>query len=71
MNVEEVAEAKADFAKGWAWAEYDPSKSSPEKLVDAINENTAFEAKLPEKTEKKKNEVSKKPSFRIDPISCC
>ena len=66
-----MAEAKADFAKGSAWAKYDPSKTSPEKLVEAINENTSFEAKLPEKTEKKEKEDSKGPSFRIDPMPCC
>lgn len=56
MNVEGVSEAKADWEKGWAWARYDPSKTSPEKLVEAVNENTAFEAKLPEKDDKKKRE---------------
>lgn len=55
-NVEGCEEAKADWEKGWAWAKYDPSKTSPEKLVEAVNENTAFEAKLPEKDKKKEKE---------------
>ncbi len=49
--MEGCEEAKADWEKGWAWAKYDPDKTSPEKLVKAINENTAFEASLPEKSE--------------------
>jgi copper chaperone CopZ len=47
-----VEEAKADFAEGLAWAKYDPEKTSPEEIVEAVNENTAFEAKLPEKEKK-------------------
>ena len=49
--MEGCEEAKADWEKGWAWAKYDPTKTNPEKLANAINENTAFEASLPEKTE--------------------
>lgn len=71
LGVEGVAEAKADFAKGWAWAKYDPNKTSPEKLVEAINENTAFEAKLPEKPRRKSKEDSDSHGLRIDPIPCC
>jgi hypothetical protein len=52
MKVDGVQEAKADFRKDWAWAKYDPGKTSPEKLVKAINDNTSFKAKLPEKTKK-------------------
>lgn len=54
-----MVEAKADWEKDWAWARYDPAKTSPEKLVEAINEDTAFEARLPEKSE---NEVSLPPA---------
>ena len=46
-------EAKVDWEKGWAWAKYDPDKTNPEELVQAINENTAFEAKLPENAKNK------------------
>ena len=46
MKVEGVKEAKADYQKGAAWAKYDPSKTSPEKLVDAINKSTPFRASL-------------------------
>lgn len=54
MKLDGVKEAKADHQKNWAWAKYDPGKVSPEKLVDAINQNTSFKAKLPpEKQEKK------------------
>ena len=49
--MEGCEEAKADWEKGWAWAKYDPDKTNPEELVKAINDNTAFEASLPEKTE--------------------
>ena len=35
------------LGKGLAWAKYDPDKTSPEELVKAVNENTAFEAKRP------------------------
>jgi copper chaperone CopZ len=52
-NVEGCEEAKADWEKGWAWARYDPSKTSPEKLVEAVNENTAFEAELRKKEKKR------------------
>ena len=52
-KVEGCEEAKADWEKGWAWARYDPSKTSPEELVEAVNENTAFEAELPKKDEKR------------------
>jgi copper chaperone CopZ len=52
-SVEGCEEAKADWEKGWAWAKYDPKKTSPEKLVEAINKKTAFQAALPKTTEKK------------------
>ena len=52
MKVEGVEDAKADFEKNWAWAKYEPEKTSPQTLVEAVNENTAFEAKLPDKKEK-------------------
>ena len=51
MKVDGVKEAKADYQKNWAWARYDPSKVTPEKLVDAIYTSTRFKAKLP-KTER-------------------
>ena len=54
LNVQGCEEAKADWEKGWAWAKYDPEKTHPEELVKAINENTAFEAELSKKTEKRK-----------------
>lgn len=50
MNVEGCEEAKADWETGWAWAKYDPDRTDPEELVQAINENTPFHASLPEKT---------------------
>jgi hypothetical protein len=52
--VEGCEHAKADWEKGRAWASYDPDKTNPEELIQAINENTAFEAKLPEKSENQK-----------------
>ena len=67
--MEGCEEAKADWEKGWAWAKYDPDKTNPEELVRAINDNTAFEAKLPEKSENKDKEDSN--SFRFDPMPCC
>jgi hypothetical protein len=66
MKVEGCKEAKADWEKGWAWAKYDPDKTIPEELVKAINENTAFEAKLNEK-EKKKEKYDSVP-LRFDPM---
>ena len=66
MNVEGCEEAKADWEKGWAWAKYDPAKTNPEALVKAINDNTAFEAKLPEKEKKKEKDDSK--PLRFDPV---
>jgi hypothetical protein len=66
MKVEGCEDAKADWEKGWAWAQYDPEKTNPEDLVKAINENTAFEAKLPEKSKKKEKDDSDSHSFRID-----
>ncbi len=69
MNVEGCEEAKADWEKGWAWAKYDPDKTNPEELVKAINENTAFEASLPKKTENEEEDASN--SFRIDSMPCC
>jgi len=48
--VEGCEDAKVDWEKGRAWASYDPDKTNPQELVQAINENTAFEAKLPEKS---------------------
>jgi len=71
MKVEGCEDAKADWEKGWAWAKYDPEKTNPEELVKAINENTAFEAKLPEKSRKKEKDDSDSDSFRIDPRPCC
>ena len=50
-KVDGCEEAKADWEKGRAWAKYDPDKTNPQELVKAINENTAFEASLPEQTE--------------------
>ena len=58
-NVEGCQEAKADWEKRWAWAKYDPHKTNPEELVKAINDNTAFEAKLPEKSELQKKGVKR------------
>lgn len=52
MKVDGCEEAKADWEKGWAWAKYDPARTSPEELVKAINENTPFEASVPEKEKK-------------------
>jgi hypothetical protein len=54
MKVEGVKEAKADHQKNWAWARYGPSKVTPEKLVEAINNTThrgqqKFKAILPSK----------------------
>ena len=46
MKVEGVKEAKADHEKGTAWAKYDATKTSPEKLVEAINKATRFRASL-------------------------
>ena len=45
-SVEGCEEATADWEKGWAWAKYDPEKTSPEELVEAINEKTSFHASL-------------------------
>jgi len=56
MNAEGCEEAKADWEKDWAWAKYDPDKTNPEELVKAINENTAFEAKLSEKEKKRQKD---------------
>ncbi len=69
MNVEGCEEANADWEKGWAWAKYDRDKTNPEELVKAINENTAFEASLPNKSEGKQEDESN--SFRIDSMPCC
>jgi hypothetical protein len=71
MKVEGCEDAKADWKKGWAWAKYDPEKTSPEELVKAFNENTVFQAKLPEKSKKKEKNDSGSGSFRIDPRPCC
>jgi hypothetical protein len=71
MNVEGCEEAKADWEKGWAWAKYDPDKTNPEALVKAINENTPFEAKLPEKKKMKEKDDSDSHALRFDPVSCC
>jgi len=61
MKVEGCKEAKADWEKNWAWAEYDPEKTTPEELVKAINENTRFEAELSEKPSEK-GDSQKEPS---------
>lgn len=71
MNVEGCEEAKADWEKGWAWAKYDPDKTNPEALVKAINENTAFEAKLPEKEKKKDSSSEQRELLRFEPMPCC
>ena len=52
MKVEGCEDAKADWKKGWAWAKYDPGKTNPDELVKAVNDNTAFEASLPEDDKK-------------------
>jgi copper chaperone CopZ len=49
MKVEGVQEAGADFEKSTAWAKYDPAKTSPQNLVEAVNKNTRFKASLPRK----------------------
>jgi len=71
LKVEGCVEAKVDWEKGWAWAKYDPDKTNPEELVQAINENTAFEAKLPENAKNKEKDDSDSHSFRIEPMRCC
>ena len=48
MQVDGVEEARADHVKARAWAKYDPSKTTPEKLVEAVNSKTTFQASLPE-----------------------
>ncbi|MBI4474928.1 MAG: hypothetical protein HY646_19830 [Acidobacteria bacterium] len=47
MKVPGVIEAKADHERKWAWAKYDPAKTTPDKLVEAINKNTNFKASSP------------------------
>ena len=54
MNVEGCVEAKADWEKGWAWAKYDPARTNPEALAKAINDDTAFEARVPERDKRKR-----------------
>lgn len=53
MKVDGVKEAKAEFEKNWAWVKYDPEKTTPKKLVEAVNDETPFEAKLPEKPQER------------------
>jgi hypothetical protein len=62
MEVEGCKEAKADWEKNWAWAKYDPKRTTPEELVNAINENTRFQAELPQETSEKE-ETKKEPPF--------
>ena len=45
-KIDGVKDAKADYEKAWAWAKYDPSKTSPEKLAEAINNTTRFSAEV-------------------------
>jgi len=45
-KIDGVKDAKADYEKAWAWAKYDPSKTAPEKLAEAINKNTQFSAEV-------------------------
>ena len=49
MSVDGVQEAKADRNDKSAWVKYDPSKVTPQKLVDAINKKTNYKASLQRK----------------------
>lgn len=44
MKVEGCTDAKADWEEGWAWAKYDPERTNPEELIEAVNETTPFQA---------------------------
>ena len=76
MKVDGVKEAKADHQKGSAWAKYDPSKTSPEKLVEAVNKSTPFKASLkgeeaasPSPTQITSPEAEKRGDIRLAPLS--
>jgi len=47
MKVAGVQDARADAKAKSAWVKYDPAKVKPEQLVEAINKNTSFKARLP------------------------
>jgi copper chaperone CopZ len=46
MKVDGVTDARADHTKGSAWAKYDPSKTTPVKLVEVVNKTTPYHASL-------------------------
>ena len=46
MKVDGVYDAKADRQKKSAWVKYNTGKTTPEKLVEAINTKTNYKASL-------------------------
>jgi hypothetical protein len=46
MEVEGVREARVDWQQGKVWIRFDPTKTTPGKLVDAVNAHTSFRAYL-------------------------
>jgi copper chaperone CopZ len=44
--VEGLTEVVVDWERGRVRATYDPEKTGPEALVEAVNEKTSFEATL-------------------------
>ncbi|MBI1872404.1 MAG: heavy-metal-associated domain-containing protein [Acidobacteria bacterium] len=52
-KVDGVKDAKASLEKGTAEVTYDPSKTNPEAIANAITKNTGFKAEAPKKDNKR------------------
>lgn len=46
-SLDGVVDAKANFVKGIATVRYDPGRVTPAQMVEAINTNTFYRARLP------------------------
>ncbi len=51
-KVDGVKDAKASHEKGTAEITYDPSKTNPEAIANAITKNSGFKAEAPQKNRK-------------------
>jgi hypothetical protein len=44
LKVEGVAEARVSYRQARAWVRYDPARTTPERLAEAVNRETVFRA---------------------------
>jgi copper chaperone CopZ len=62
-SLDGVVEAKADYVKGLATISYDPTRVTPTQMVEAINTQSFYRARLP-----RPEETTVEASKRLNPL---